>query len=142
MVTIALIEDDQGHARLIEKNMQRLNIANDIILIKDGQEAIDFIFRKGTFAVSPRPSPLLILLDLNLPVYSGYDILKRLKEDNDTKRIPIIILTTTEDSAEIHKCYDLGCNVFITKPVEYEQFCDAIKKIGLFLSIVSIPNGT
>ena len=84
-------------------------------------------------------SPLLVLLDLNLPVLDGYQVLKRMKEDERTKRIPVIILTTTDDTREVSRCYELGCNVYITKPVDYERFSDAIRKIGLFLSVVTIP---
>jgi CheY-like chemotaxis protein len=84
---------------------------------------------------------LLVLLDLNLPGLDGYQVLARLKSDERTRQIPVIILTTTDDPREVERCYALGCNVYITKPVEYEQFSEAIRKLGLFLSVVKIPNG-
>lgn len=140
-VTILLVEDDLGHARLIEKNLQRANIANSILKLENGQKAVDFLFSEGEYSGAKLPTPLLVMLDLNLPVLNGHQVLKRMKEDSRTRRIPVIILTTTEDSREVHKCYDLGCNVFITKPVDYDQFVDAVRKIGLFISIVQIPNG-
>lgn len=140
-VTILLVEDDPGHARLIEKNMRRSKISNDIVIVDDGQKAIDFLFSRGKHEGSKPLPPLLILLDMNLPVINGYDILKLIKEYRRTKHIPVIILTTTEDAHEVSRCYELGCNVFITKPVEYDKFSDAIQKLGLFLSIVAIPNG-
>lgn len=140
-VTILLVEDDPGHARLIEKNLRRSNIKNEIIALSDGQQALDYLFSKGQYAQSERASPLLVLLDLNLPVLDGYQVLQRMKSDERTKRIPAVILTTTDDAREVRKCYDLGCNVYMTKPVEYEQFCEAIRKLGLFLSVVMIPNG-
>jgi CheY-like chemotaxis protein len=140
-VTILLVEDDEGHARLIEKNLQRANIANAIVKLDNGQKAVDFLFSEGEYSGKKIPSPLLVLLDLNLPVLTGHQVLKRMKEDPRTRRIPVIILTTSEDSREVHKCYELGCNVFITKPVDYGQFTEAVRKIGLFISIVQLPNG-
>ena len=79
------------------------------------------------------------MLDLNLPVLSGYQVLKRMKSSPKTRNIPVVILTTTEEPHEVAHCYELGCNVYITKPVEYDEFCEAIRKLGLFLSIVKIP---
>ena len=140
-VTILLVEDDPGHARLIEKNLRRSNINNQILNVDDGQKAIDYLFNQGEYATSKHDSPLLVLLDLNIPGVDGYQVLKRMKEDPRTKRIPVVILTTTDDSREVAKCYNLGCNVYVTKPVDYEQFSEAIRKIGLFLSVVTVPNG-
>ncbi|MBA4367068.1 MAG: hypothetical protein C0403_05450 [Desulfobacterium sp.] len=138
--TILLVEDDPGHARLIEKNLRRY-VANEIIKLSDGQQAVDFLFCEGAYAQSVRPSPLVVLLDLNMPVLDGFHVLKRMKENSRTRRIPVIILTSTDDAREVSKCYDLGCNVYITKPVDYEKFCDAIQKLGLLISIVMLPNG-
>lgn len=139
-VNILLIEDDPGHAHLIEKNLRRANLNNNIIVFEDGQRALEYLFGMGEFDSTPHYSSLLILLDLNLPVLDGYEFLKRLKADRRTKRIPVIILTTTDDTREVTKCYELGCNIYITKPVEYDQFSEAIRKLGLFLSVVTLPN--
>jgi CheY-like chemotaxis protein len=140
-VRILLVEDDPGHARLIEKNLRRANITNDIITLSDGRQALDFLFSQGQFTNQPRPASLLILLDLNLPILNGYDVLKQMKADERTKQIPVVVLTTTDDIREVDKCYELGCNIYITKPIAYEQFCEAIRQLGLFLSIVTIPDG-
>ena len=140
-VSILLVEDDPGHARLIEKNLRRSNITNEIVKVGNGQQALDYLFSEGEYAVNERTSPLLVLLDLNLPVLDGYQVLQRMKANERTRRIPVIILTTTDDAREVSRCYDLGCNVYITKPVDYEQFSEAIRKIGLFLSVVTIPDG-
>jgi CheY-like chemotaxis protein len=134
-VTILLVEDDLGHARLIEKNLRRSNIANEIITVSDGQQALDYV------SGSERPSPLLVLLDLNLPVLDGYQVLERMKAGERTRCIPVVVLTTTDDHREMSRCYDLGCNVYVTKPVDYQQFSEAIRKLGLFLSVVAIPDG-
>jgi CheY-like chemotaxis protein len=140
-VTIVMVEDDPGHARLIERNLRRAHITNDMVILRDGLEAVAYFFPADEDLRARRAMPLLVLLDLNLPGLDGYQVLTRLKAEERTKRIPVIILTTTDDPREIERCYALGCNVYITKPVEYEQFTEAIRKLGLFLSVVKIPNG-
>jgi CheY-like chemotaxis protein len=139
-VTIVLVEDDPGHARLIEKNLRRANITNDIIKLDDGRKTLDFFFpneeRRTFFRL---PLPMLVLLDLNIPVIDGYQVLGALKENPRTRNIPVIILTTTDDPREVERCYELGCNIYVTKPVDYEKFSEAINKVGLFLSVVTVP---
>lgn len=134
-VTIILIEDDPGHARLIEKNIRRAGVSNDIVHFENGTASLDRLTTMGK-------TPALVLLDLNLPDMSGTEILRRLKAEPDTKHIPVIVLTTTDDKAEIQKCYELGCNVYITKPVDYDAFAAAIQQLGLFLSVMKVPDPT
>ncbi|HBY42386.1 MULTISPECIES: response regulator [Brevundimonas] len=130
-----MVEDDHGHAKLIEKNIRRANIANDIVHFDHGEAALDYLFSDEV----GRTGPLLILLDLNLPDMSGTDILDRVKSDDNLRRAPVVVLTTTDDKVEIQRCYDLGCNVYITKPVDYEAFAGAIRQLGLFLSVMQAP---
>ena len=134
-VKIVMVEDDHGHAKLIEKNIRRANIANDIVHFDEGGAALDYLFSEEVRA----QGPLLILLDLNLPDMSGTDILEKVKSDERLRRAPVVILTTTDDKVEIQRCYDLGCNVYITKPVDYEAFAGAIQQLGLFLSVMQAP---
>lgn len=138
-VTIVMIEDDEGHARLIEKNIRRAGILNDIRHFLDGTTALDYLF---TDADGPtRNGPSMILLDLNLPDMSGIDILSKIKgEGSPIRSAPVVVLTTTDDKSEIQRCYDLGCNVYITKPVNYESFAQAIRQLGLFLSVIQVPD--
>jgi CheY-like chemotaxis protein len=138
-VTILLVEDDPGHALLIEKNLRRAGIANSIIKLDDGQKAVNFLFKTGDYSGSDHPAPFLILLDLNLPVLNGDQVLGIIKNDERTKQIPVVVLTTTDNPHEVSRCYELGCNVYVTKPVEYEKFSDAIRMLGLFLAIVKVP---
>jgi CheY-like chemotaxis protein len=140
-ITILLVEDDPGHARLIEKNLRRGRVTNELIAIRDGKEAEEYLFCEGRYGGVQRPSALLVLLDLNLPVRDGFQILQRLKSDDRTKLIPVVVVTSTDDSRDVSRCYELGCNVFITKPVDYEKFCEAIRNLGLFLSVVTWPDG-
>jgi CheY-like chemotaxis protein len=137
-VTILLVEDDPGHARLIAKNLQRAKISNEIITFTDGQQALAYLFGLDANG-NHTPAPLLVLLDLNLPVVSGYQVLEQMKSHERTRHIPVIILTTTDDPQEIRRCYELGCNVYVVKPVEYTQFAEAIQKLGLFFSVVTVP---
>ena len=134
-VKIVMVEDDHGHAKLIEKNIRRANISNEIAHFDAGQPALDYLFSEEILA----NGPLLILLDLNLPDMQGTDILAEVKRDERLKRAPVVVLTTTDDKAEIQRCYDLGCNVYITKPVDYESFAAAIRQLGLFLSVMQAP---
>jgi len=134
-VTIVMVEDDHGHAKLIEKNIRRAGVCNEIRHFSDGTSALDHLFSPS----DPDPGPVLVLLDLNLPDMSGTDILARLKADESRRLTPVVVLTTTDDQREIQRCYDLGCNVYITKPVEYETFAQAIRQLGLFLSVMQVP---
>jgi CheY-like chemotaxis protein len=137
-ITLVMIEDDEGHASLIKKNLARANISNNMLHFDDGEKAIDYFFGADTTRVPHDKT--LVLLDLNLPKIDGYEILRRLKADPRTQRIPVIILTTTDNPREIDRCYELGCNVYVTKPVEYDNFSDAIRKLGLMLTIVKVPH--
>lgn len=139
-LTILLAEDDEGHAYLVRQNFSEAGLTNQIVHVQDGQAALDFIHCVGPYG-SRRPNgPLLLLLDINMPLVDGIDVLQRLKQDRSTAKIPVIVLTTTDDPREITKCYELGCSSYITKPVEYDRFVEAIRRLGLFISIVQIPN--
>ena len=113
---ILMIEDDLGHARLIEKNIRRAGVTDEIVHVADGTTALAHLFGDPAGSAEGRDHPTLILLDLNLPDMSGIDVLRRVKEDAALRRVPVIMLTTTDDKLEIQRCYDLGCNVYITKP--------------------------
>ncbi|MCO6416719.1 response regulator [Siccirubricoccus sp. KC 17139] len=134
-VTIVMIEDDEGHARLIEKNLQRAGVYNEVQHFGDGTSALDYLLGPGR----PAQRPLLVLLDLNLPDMSGFDILAKIKDDPVLRPAPVIILTTTDDEREIRRGYELGCNVYITKPVNYENFALAVRQLGLFLAVIQVP---
>ncbi|HEY2052242.1 MAG TPA: response regulator [Caulobacteraceae bacterium] len=136
-VNIIMIEDDEGHARLIERNIRRAGISNLVRHFPDGSSALQFLFDHPEGPA--KNGPALVLLDLNLPDMSGTDILARIKADPALRRTPVVVLTTTDEKIEIQRCYDLGCNVYITKPVNYENFADAIRQLGLFLAVIQVP---
>ena len=138
-VSIVMIEDDEGHARLIEKNLRRAGVHNELMSFRDGTSGLAHLFGPDGSGEVNKGKALLILLDLNLPDMQGTEILRQLKADERLKRAPVVVLTTTDDKVEIQRCYDLGCNVYITKPVNYENFANAIRQLGLFFSVIQVP---
>jgi CheY-like chemotaxis protein len=138
-VTIIMIEDDEGHARLIEKNIRRAGVGNQIIPFTNGTEALEFLMGPDGSGENNKGRQLLVLLDLNLPDMTGVDILEKVKGNEHTRRSPVVVLTTTDDQREIQRCYDLGANVYITKPVDYDGFANAIRQLGLFFSVMQVP---
>jgi CheY-like chemotaxis protein len=138
-VTIIMIEDDEGHARLIERNIRRSGVNNEIKPFTNGTDAVRYLLGADGTGLDHKGHALLILLDLNLPDMTGIDILKLVKQNSFLKSAPVVILTTTDDSQEIKRCYELGCNVYITKPVNYDSFANAIRQLGLFFSVIQVP---
>jgi CheY-like chemotaxis protein len=134
---ILLIEDDPGHARLIERNLRRAGIKHAIMVIDNGQSAVDYL--QSHSETREMEENLLVLLDLNLPVLDGYQVLKMIKSTEQTKKTPVIVLTTTDLPQEVTRCYELGCNIFVSKPVQYDDFCAAVHNLGLILSIAKLP---
>jgi CheY-like chemotaxis protein len=138
-VSIVMVEDDEGHATLIERNIRRAGVNNPIVPFKNGTSALEFLFGEDGTGSVHAGSSLLILLDLNLPDMTGVDILTKIKGNEHLKRVPVVVLTTTDDQREIQRCYDLGANVYITKPVDYVGFAAAIRSLGLFFSVMQVP---
>ena len=138
-LVVLLAEGDAGHATLVRRNLARAGITNEIAHVADGQAALDFARREGAYAGRAPHGPLLLLLDINMPRLDGVEALRQLKADDATRRIPVIMLTTTDDPREVARCYELGCGIYITKPVEYERFVAAIRQLGLFLQVVQLP---
>lgn len=138
-VKIIMVEDDEGHARLIERNIRRSGVNNEIVPFTNGTDAVKYLFGQDGTGVDHKDQALLILLDLNLPDMTGIEILKRIKENKHMKSSPVVVLTTTDDEQEIKRCYELGCNVYVTKPVNYENFANAIRQLGLFFSVIQVP---
>ena len=139
-VLMMLVEDDDGHRLLIRENLRAGGIVNQIIEARDGQEALDYLNRRGQYqdpTTSPRPG--LILLDIKMPKVDGFAVLEQVKADPQLQPIPVLMLTSTDDQREVNRCYTLGANSYVVKPVRYEEFQERIKSLGLFLDIVRFP---
>jgi CheY-like chemotaxis protein len=138
-VVILIADDDAGHTRLIEKNLQRAGLNNRILRFENGQDILDFLFRRGKGPKREPDTPYLLLLDIRMPKVDGVQVLRQLKSDLKLRRLPVSMMTTTDDPAEVARCHQLGCNNYIVKPVGYEKFAEAIKQLGLFISLVQVP---
>lgn len=138
-IVILLAEDDLGHAGLIMKNLKRTGIENEIIHFKDGQEAINFLFGQGQGPKKKSGAAYILLLDIRMPRVDGIEVLVRMKKDEKLRRIPVIMVTTTDDDATIKKCYELGCASYIVKPVDYDAFVETVKELGVFLQMMEVP---
>ena len=138
-VIIVIAEDDDGHATLIEKNLKRAGVLNEIIRFKDGQETLDFLFQKGKGPKRENGKALLLLLDIRMPKLDGVEVLRQVKADKELRKIPVIMITTTDDPREVENCHALGCSNYVTKPIDYDKFVGAIRQLGLFLLVVEVP---
>jgi CheY-like chemotaxis protein len=137
-VTILIADDDEGHAILIRENFKEAGIFNQIIHFTDGQKLYDFLINDKFNA---NGKSYLILLDIKMPKMDGIEVLEKIKNDQRLKTIPVIMLTTTDDPEEIKTCYKLGCNAYITKPVDFKNFVETLKRLGLFLMIIKVTKG-
>lgn len=138
-VIILIADDDDGHAELIRKNLARAGITNNIIHFRDGQEVTDFLFQRGSGPHRKSGDAFVLLLDIRMPKMDGTEVLGQIKSDKELRKIPVVMITTTDDPREVAHCHDLGCSNYITKPVEYDAFVNAIRQLGLFLAVVQVP---
>ena len=138
-VVILIADDDPGHARLIEKNLQRAGLHNPITRFENGQQTLDFLFGRGPGPGRDAQTAYLLLLDIRMPQVDGIEVLRQVKTDPELRKIPIIMLTTTDDPREVARCHELGCSNYIVKPVDYDKFADAINRLGLFISLIEVP---
>jgi len=135
---ILLVEDDPRDVELTMTALEEYNLSNEVVVTSDGEEALAFLRRQGSYAQVPRPD--LILLDLNLPKKTGQEVLAEIKEDPDLRRIPVVILTVSEAEADILKTYNLHANCYITKPVDLDRFIEVVKSVEDFwLTVVMLP---
>jgi CheY-like chemotaxis protein len=136
---IVLAEDDDGTAILIERNLRRSNVAQSVKRLRDGQEALDFLRCEGPYDGRNPKQPTLLLLDIKMPRIDGVEALRQLKADERTARVPVIMLTSSDDPSEIRRCYELRCNAYVTKPVEYAEFAETLNRLGQMVEIMSFP---
>ena len=137
--TILIAEDDDGHAALIERNLLRSGMTGKCLRIRDGQEALDFLFRRGEGAILEIGCSYVLLLDINLPKVGGMEVLRQMKENSELRKIPVTVLSTTDDPQEVEQCHALGCSYYITKPTEPEMFVNVITRLAQLIEVVRVP---
>jgi two-component system, response regulator len=137
-IEILLAEDNASDAEMTIHALKQNNLANKLLHVKDGAAALDFIFGEGEYAGNPVENTLkVILLDLKMPKMNGIEVLQRIKADERTRRIPVVVLTSSKEDPDIQKCYDLGVNSYVVKPVEFDEFQKAISDLGMYWMIVN-----
>jgi CheY-like chemotaxis protein len=137
-VIVLIADDDLGHVRLIEMNLRRAGLHNPIERFENGQAVLDFLFGRGGRRRA-REASYLLLLDIRMPKVDGVEVLRQIKADGELKKIPVIMLTTTDEPREVEHCHALGCGTYLVKPVNYDRFAEAIKQFGLFITLVEVP---
>jgi CheY-like chemotaxis protein len=140
-VEVLLVEDNISDAELTIRELKKHNMANNLVHVKNGEEALEFIFATGRFAGSRDISypPKVILLDIQMPKVNGIEVLQRIKSDPGTRAIPVVVLTSSKENPDIQKCYNLGANSYIVKPVNFESFAQAIKNLGFYWLLLNQP---
>ncbi|EME64074.1 two-component system response regulator [Rhodococcus ruber BKS 20-38] len=137
-IVVLLVEDDAGDELMTREALDEHKLTNTLHVVRDGEQALDFLFRRGPYSDAPRPD--LILLDLNLPRYDGREVLARIKADPELRQIPVVVLTASAAEEDLLRSYRLHANAYITKPVDFAQFADVIRRIdNFFLHIVRLP---
>ncbi len=140
-VELLLVEDNMNDAELTIRELKKHNLANNLFHVKDGEEALEFIFGTGRYAGERKAesSPRLVLLDIQMPKVNGIEVLEKVKSDERTKRIPVVILTSSREDPDIQRCYNLGANSYIVKPVNFENFAESIKSLGFYWLLLNQP---
>ncbi len=140
VVEVLLVEDNPTDAELTLRALRAKGLRNEFVVAKDGQEALDFLFAQGAYADRDvRNGPNLVLLDLRLPKVDGIGVLEKMKSDERTKKIPVVVLTSSRQEPDIEKCYQLGANSYIVKPVDFDKFADAVSEVGLYWLLLNEP---
>jgi len=136
---ILLVEDDDNDAELTKNVLNQFGIINKIIRVSDGEEALDYFYRRNNFQGNEDPYPAVVLLDLKMPRVNGIEVLQEIKSNDKLKTIPVIILTSSSEETDLKTCYQLGVNAYVVKPVDIEQFRNAIKELGIFWLLINTP---
>ena len=136
---ILLVEDSANDVELILTSLAENHIANEVVVARDGEEALDFLYRRGLFRLRMSGNPVVVLLDLKLPKVDGLEILAQIRADPGLRFVPVVVLTSSREEPDLQRCYELGTNAYVVKPIDFQEFVDVIKQIGLFWAVVNQP---
>jgi CheY-like chemotaxis protein len=139
-MTVLLAEDDEGHALLIKRNLKRGGVGNEILHFRDGQEILDFLLCRGAGPHRLPGARYVVLLDIRMPKVDGVEVLRRIKAERELRKLPVIMITTANDPRDVEECHEIGCSTYLTKPVDYDRFVEAIVHLGKFLGAVEVPS--
>jgi CheY-like chemotaxis protein len=136
---ILLVEDDPNDVELTISALGEHNLANEVVVARDGAEALDYLHRRGSFTARPDTNPAVVLLDLKMPRVDGIQVLKQMKTDHHLRSIPVVVMTSSRESRDLEECYNLGVNAYVVKPVQFADFVGAVKQVGIFWAIINEP---
>lgn len=137
--SILYVEDDERDVELTLGALEQHHLANAVTVVRDGEEALDYLYRRRSFETRPTNDPVLVLLDLKMPKVDGFEVLRQIKSDERLKMIPVVVLTSSREEQDLIASYQLGVNAYVVKPVDFEQFVSAVKDLGLFWLVVNEP---
>src|ERR1041385_4001331 len=136
---ILMAEDDPRDLELTLNALGESKLANQVAVVRDGEDALDYLYRRGTFSSRPRGNPVVVLLDLKMPKISGVEVLRQMKSDEQFRMIPVVILTSSREQPDLKECYQLGANAYVVKPVDFQQFLSAVNELGAFWAVINEP---
>ena len=139
LARILIVEDDPNDVELTLTALADYNLANEVVITRDGQQALDYLYRRGEFSTRSTDNPAVILLDLKLPKIGGLEVLQQIKSDEHLKMIPVVVLTSSNEEKDMMKSYSLGVNAYVVKPVDFHEFVNAVKELGVFWAVVNEP---
>lgn len=139
---ILLVEDSPNDVELTLTALEKHKLANEVVVVRDGEEALDYLYRRGAYKLRAEGSPVVVLLDIKLPKLDGLEVLQRMRDDEAFKRTPVVMLTSSREERDIVKSYNLGVNAYVVKPVDFHEFVSAICDLGLFWAVINQPPPT
>ena len=139
LARILIVEDDPRDVELTLTALEEYNLANAVVVTRDGQEALDYLYRRGEFDARPDDNPAVMLLDLKLPKVDGLEVLKQVRSDEHLKMIPVVVLTSSNEEKDMMRSYKFGVNAYVVKPVDFHEFVNAVKELGVFWAVINEP---
>ena len=136
---ILLVEDSINDVELILTSLAENHLGNEVVVVRDGEEALDYLYRRGMYRLRREGNPVVVLLDLKLPKVDGIEVLSELKSNNMLRTVPVVVLTSSREEHDLARCYELGTNAYVVKPIDFHEFVDVIKGLGLFWAIINEP---